>query len=122
MNSETPPLPISDEQLNREIAKLRGWEECSLAGIGMVWAKPNGGISPLRDVCRDAQFVGEVLVWLRDQGRKPGLLCEGDTFVASVWRSGASRETVWASARDTSPGRALAVATCRAYGRIEDAA
>lgn len=99
---------ISDAQLSREIAIIRGWVEISMGGAGKAWEKPNGGISaPINIV----QYWQDLSTWLAAEQLQPTIQHLDDFWVASVKRNDA-----FFSAYDDEPGRALALATCQAFG------
>lgn len=99
---------IRDDQLSREIAQIRGWKETAMGGAGKVWEKPDGGITPLGNVVTRWQ---ELSAWLASEGLQPGIQHLTDFWAASV-----KRNEEFFTAYDTEPGRALALATCQAFG------
>ncbi len=99
---------ISDTQLSREIAQIRGWKEISMGGAGKAWEKPNGGISAPINIVQHWQ---DLSIWLAAEQLQPTIQHLDDFWMASVKRNDA-----FFTAYDDEPGRALALATCQAFG------
>ena len=86
---------MTNDELNRRVAELRGWTEQPTAKFGPnIWMRPDGGLRPLPDYCTDPAAWGALFVALAGEGYCPSIQAEfANRYIATVGRANASAAT-----------------------------
>lgn len=93
---------MTNDELNRKVATLRGWKPINLGAAGWHWETPHGGIRALPNYCTDPAAWGGLLIELAAEGREARI----GVSLLGKWSAVVSMHPAIAD----SPGRALALA------------
>lgn len=110
-------MQIDDVELNRAIAQIQGWTDLVLTGSASepdhpLWYIGTNPHTQYTEAVPDAlTHWQDLAAWLAREGLHPSL-----NWISTFWAAAVKLNDDYPTAYDTDPGRALALATCSAFG------